>query len=318
MQALLSGREERLQVWDLCTLPSVRAAQQWRREAATAAAAAGAGGAQAFTPGDAAAFLAAAVNCSSGAHRQTPLHVAAEEGDQARAAALLGLGAALDAKDRSGASPLFAACEAGSAAALGALLAAGADATLRNTAGEAPLYIAALRGHDDVVAALLAHCAAAGVAWQDPRLYGDGWTPLMAAAVGGRAAIAARLLRAAGGGAQALVRAVNRYGQTAVHIAARKGSPLLLRSLVDAGGGAELCAIADCDGKTAAEVAARNGNGQAWRLLAEAGSARAEAARQRGTLPTAERPRGGDAGRQHGRERWVGRRLQQRKAREAH
>ncbi len=45
-----------------------------------------------------------------------------------------------------------------------------------------------------------------------------------------------------------------------LHAAARKGSPALLRSLVDAGGAAALL-TADCEGKTAAEIARRNGNG---------------------------------------------------------
>lgn len=67
------------------------------------------------------------------------------------------------------------------------LLAAGASATLRNSAGEAPLYIAALKGWERTVDLLLAHFKQRGVSWQAQRLYdGDGWTPLMAAAVGGR------------------------------------------------------------------------------------------------------------------------------------
>ena len=48
---------------------------------------------------------------------------------------------------------------------------------------------------------------------QDRELYGDGWTPLMAAAVGGRVAIARQLLGAAGPELAAeLVAATNRYG----------------------------------------------------------------------------------------------------------
>ena len=71
---------------------------------------------------------------------------------------------------------------------------------------------------------------------QDGQLYGDGWTPLMAAAVADRHNIAVRLLSAAGGAVGTLVGHANRYGQTAVHIAARKGSLPLLTALLAIGG----------------------------------------------------------------------------------
>lgn len=86
---------------------------------------------------------------------------------------------------------------------------------------------------------------------QDGRLYGDGWTPLMAAAVADRHSVAVRLLSAAGSAVGALVSHANRYGQTAVHIAARKGSLPLLTALLAIGGPAiaavsSLCYIASC------------------------------------------------------------------------
>lgn len=58
----------------------------------------------------------------------------------------------------------------------------------------------------------------------------------MAAAVADRHNIAVRLLSAAGSAVGALVRHANRYGQTAVHIAARKGSLPLLTALLTIGG----------------------------------------------------------------------------------
>lgn len=107
-----------------------------------------------------------------------------------------------------------------------------------------------------------------------------------------------------------------RYGQTALHVAARKAGPSLLRSLVDAGGAASLLA-ADADGRLPLDIAKRNNNGSALRVLADAGGAlaamRREQARQRSTMPTAERPRNNDHRQQHPPQRWVGRRLQQRK-----
>lgn len=84
----------------------------------------------------------------------------------------------------------------------------------------------------------------------------------------------------------------------------------MLRSLVDAGGSASLV-TADADGKTAADIARRNGNVAAHVLLKEQQLLQRE--RQRGSCPTAERPRPNDHRQQHPPQRWVGRRLQQRK-----
>lgn len=139
----------------------------------------------------------------------------------------------------------------------------------------------------------------------------------MAAAVGGRTSIVLQLLQAAGQEAPVLVQQATRGGQNCLHLAARKACPSLLRSLVDAGGTAPLLA-ADADGRLPADIAKRNNNGSALRVLADAGvvhaaALRREQARQRGTQPTAERPRQNDHRQQHPPQRWVGRRLQQRK-----
>ena len=58
----------------------------------------------------------------------------------------------------------------------------------------------------------------------------------MAAAVADRHNVAVRLLSAAGSAVGVLVGHANRYGQTAVHIAARKGSLPLLTALLAIGG----------------------------------------------------------------------------------
>ncbi len=183
---LLSGRSvEPLQVWDLTTAVSVGKALEWRREirrrfyssASTTAK-------DAITLRDAALFLAAAVNCSSAA-RQTALHAAAEEASPCHMPALLELGALCDARDRSGATALFVACEAGHVRNVQCLLDAGASSATRNSAGETPLLIAALKGHEQVVDLLLEYCQDCHIGWH-AHLDGDGWNPLMAAAVGGR------------------------------------------------------------------------------------------------------------------------------------
>lgn len=80
--------------------------------------------------------------------------------------ALLDMGAAVNARDKSGGTPLsITAEERGRASAAAALLAAGADVRAKNAAGEAPLYIAALRGHHDLVHLLLMHHEQHDIAW---------------------------------------------------------------------------------------------------------------------------------------------------------
>ncbi|KAG6550855.1 hypothetical protein Mapa_007469 [Marchantia paleacea] len=230
--------------------------------------------------------LKAATNCS-GFRRRTPLHTAAARGDSHVTAKLLFIGAsAKKTKDSDGATALFLAAESGHAQVCNLLLKAGADVLSRNRSGETPLYISALRGHSDAVGVMLAHCHERGVNWQDADVYGDGWTPLMAATVADRQAVAKVLLDfALSSGenheetqsskldltvwfedrsnieaaqsstklpclevgvtnqcigwrrisAPPLVDAQNRYGQTALHIAARKASTWFVDSLLHAG-----------------------------------------------------------------------------------
>lgn len=88
----------------------------------------------------------------------------------------------------------------------------------------------------------------------------------MASAVGRHTSIAQQLLAAAGPLARPLVLATNRYGQTGVHIAARRGSWELVQCLVEAGG-ARVTRVADCNGRTAADIARRNSNAAVLELL---------------------------------------------------
>ncbi|KXZ41498.1 hypothetical protein GPECTOR_428g298 [Gonium pectorale] len=215
-------------------------------------------GGEALDEQAAALLLRCAVNCSS-VTRSTPLHLAAERGQAGGVEELLAAGAVVDARDTAGSTPLFLAAEAGHAGVLGRLLAAGADPRQGNAAGESPLYIAALRGHLGCVQALLEHCKARRIEWQDPELYGDAWTPLHAAAVANRADVAACLLQAAGAaGAGELVVAPNKYGQSVLHVAARKGSSQLLRLLLSAGGAAGVLGSRDGSGNTPVDVAMKN------------------------------------------------------------
>eukprot|EP00897_Mesotaenium_endlicherianum_P007905 jgi/Mesen1/7142/ME000037S06496 len=143
--------------------------------------------------------LRAAANCSN-RRRRTALHVAVQQGNPEMVAGLLALGAlpaGAVAKDAGGATPLFLAAELGHAAICESLLRGGADALASNRSGETALYIAALRGHAGPVDAMLHHCLAHAIDWQRPESYGDGWTPLMAAAVADRRDVGALLLQVA-------------------------------------------------------------------------------------------------------------------------
>jgi len=147
---------------------------------------------------DVAFGLRGAANCSD-VRKRTPLHMAAARGDVPMIAGLLAIGAvAVGMKDSSGGTALFVAAESGYAQACELLLQGGADVLASNRAGETPLYIAALRGHSAAVGIMLAHCHERGVNWQDADVYGDGWTPLMAATVADRQNVGEMLLRAAG------------------------------------------------------------------------------------------------------------------------
>lgn len=87
-------------------------------------------------------------------------------GLQQNARLLLSMGAAIDAKDRTGASPLFRGCFFGHQVAVAVLIGAGADVRHTNSAFETPLYIAALRGHTAAVQLLLDVHLRAGFRWQ--------------------------------------------------------------------------------------------------------------------------------------------------------
>jgi ankyrin repeat protein len=126
-----------------------------------------------------------------------------------------------------------------------------------------------------LVQMLLEKCQADGVAWEDPALYGDSWTPLMCCVVGNRVSLAETLLAAAGPRMPALLRARNRHGQTALHLAAYRGASDMIKLLMrfseelgaDEGKGGGVVRARDAAGLTPAQVAHKHSQCAAEALL---------------------------------------------------
>ena len=246
-----AGADEPVETWDLLRAADAEAlafAGSRRLRARLAAACPAFAAVSAAELGSA---LAVAASASAPPRRGAPLHAAAARGDAAHVAALLSLGGRADARDVSGASPLFVAAEAGAAAACEALLAAGASLETRTTAGEGAAYIAALKGRTDAARVLLAAAEARGLP-AEALANIDGWTPLMAAAVAGRAGMLQLCIAARGE-----LDGTSRFGQTALHLAARRGSDELCDLLLQAGASAK---VRDERGAAPADVAARHGH----------------------------------------------------------
>ena len=203
------------------------------------------------------ALAAACHGARAGSRRGEPLHAAALSGDAAHCGALCLLGARPDSRGPGGATPLFYAAEAGHAHACAALLDAGAQLHVRTAAGEGPLYIAALKGRLHAAQVLL-QAATDRRTPQGELSTHDGWLPCHAAAVAGRPHMLA--LCASHGDLDA----PNRFGQTALHIVARKGSADLAYILIAAGAAV---GVRDGRGAAPADVAAKHGHAALARRL---------------------------------------------------
>eukprot|EP01063_Lacrimia_lanifica_P020293 TRINITY_DN27624_c0_g1_i1.p1 TRINITY_DN27624_c0_g1~~TRINITY_DN27624_c0_g1_i1.p1 ORF type:complete len:500 (+),score=96.82 TRINITY_DN27624_c0_g1_i1:69-1568(+) len=162
----------------------------------------------------------------------SPLGCAATAGEEAVVTLLLDHGAPVDTPDTRGHTPLGLAAGKGHRAAAAALLRRGADPNAKgNLKNECtPLLAAVGAGHVEMAADLLAHGAGVGVTGR------RGVTPLMAAAAirldapPGPTAMVAQLLASG-----ADVAAVDDFGKTALHFAARAGAHCAVALLLAAG-----------------------------------------------------------------------------------
>ena len=202
-----------------------------------------------------------AAACSSCARKQ-PLHYAAAVGETRLARILLDMGGSLNSRDTSGSTPLFIAAERGHTDTVKLLVSCGAEIATQNASGETPFYVASLIGHTAVCRALIR----ASDDWDSPTLYGDGWTPLMAAVLSNRTGLVVELLQASKRKAL-LMNATNRYGQSALHLVARKGYMDLSEILLDHGADPSL---KDANGHDPCKVAKFHGHITLSKALAEA------------------------------------------------
>ena len=119
-----------------------------------------------------------------------------------------------------------------------------------------------------VVSVLLEHCRLYNMQWTDVSLYGDGWTPLMSAIVAGHVTLAQRLLEAAGDKAPQLIAARNKYGSTALHLAAYRGSvPIIGYLLAHKAVRPAAAAWKDSQGYTPVQIARKHSHKTAEALL---------------------------------------------------
>jgi ankyrin repeat protein len=114
------------------------------------------------------------------------------------------------------------------------------------------------------VALLCASAGSAAAANADEPRKPDGSTPLMEAAFDGDVAEAGRLIKEG-----ADVKVANKYGVTAMQLAADTGNTELIRLLLKAGADPE---SPNPDGETALHLVARSGNVEAAKLLLKAGA----------------------------------------------
>ncbi|KAI9918716.1 hypothetical protein PsorP6_011688 [Peronosclerospora sorghi] len=183
----------------------------------------------------------------------TPVHAAAREGnlDDLRNI-LLADPAQVSALDKYGLTPLHWACDRGEAGAARLLLHHGADvdAIEERMFKRRPLHFAVLASSEATVRELLAHHADV--------LAGDyrGWAPIHGAAYSGDVGTLTALLQAT----ESWITQLTNQGETALHVAARRGHVEVIRLLLrHDSGNQRLLGMQDNEGLTAAQIADRSG-----------------------------------------------------------
>ncbi len=204
----------------------------------------------------------------------TPLHVAVRKGNLAVARLLIARGAGVNGRDDRGVTPLLQALDAPShrAEIMALLLTAKADTGIGNPDGDTPLHFAARSGDTGSMKLLLSRGAKPG---SRDRF---GYTPLHAAARSG-CLDCARLLLAKG---RAVVNLHPKGGYTALYYAVSRKHTDVARLLLADGADAN---IPGPHGVTPLHLAANYGDMDMVRLLVEKGKARVNTRAEMGLTP---------------------------------
>lgn len=192
----------------------------------------------------------------------TPLHLAAQNGDEAMVNLLVTEGALVDVQNRDFATPLHCAVEQGHRAVTRTLLAeGGADVNKEDFFSNTPLHWA-VRARDEVTARMLVLDAGAMV---DAVSFDKSQTPLHVAVESSNRAIATMLISEG----RAAVDKKDYKGRTPLHMAAERGMEAIVRSLIARGATVD---IEDDDGNTPLRLAARAADVSMSRLLIATGA----------------------------------------------
>lgn len=189
----------------------------------------------------------------------TPLHFAAQNGDEALTRLLLDRSASINEVDAQGRSPTHIACHHGQENVVRVLLSRGADVHLKGKDDWTALHLAAWKGHLGIVK-LLVKQAGADVDGQTS----DGRTPLHLASQRGQYRVARILVEL---GADVQLTSDGLHGP--LHIAAETGHTSTSRLLVKHGAGIESQTATGC---TALHLAAQNGHLATIKMLLAEGA----------------------------------------------
>ena len=190
----------------------------------------------------------------------TPLGWASDMGEMTISRLFLQRGAAVNSRNKLGASPLLGAARNGHLDIARLLIDSGAAADSRNNSGRTPLYVASQNGHVKVAELLIQR--GADVDSRD----NDGWTPLHSASKNGHANLARLLIQH---GADANSRSRSNLNWTPLHSASDSGQVKIAELLIQHG--ADVGSRGD-DGWTALHSASCSGCVELTELLIRHGA----------------------------------------------
>eukprot|EP01100_Stratorugosa_tubuloviscum_P007291 TRINITY_DN304_c0_g3_i3.p1 TRINITY_DN304_c0_g3~~TRINITY_DN304_c0_g3_i3.p1 ORF type:complete len:1454 (+),score=867.69 TRINITY_DN304_c0_g3_i3:46-4407(+) len=185
--------------------------------------------------------------------RTTPLHIAAQQGEDNRLKMLIEAGSNINVEDKDGATPLHHAANMGHLKIVKTLLKSAAKLQAKDNDGSTPLHNACLSGHYPIVEYLLQK----GASVDD--IDSSNGTPLLNAASGGHSKIVEFLIKKG-----AKVNAPDDRGTTALHFSCYNGFEKIVKLLIANGSKVEPI---DNNGSTPLHHACQEGHVECLRLL---------------------------------------------------